>query len=345
MKVLLIKTSSMGDVIHTFPGLTDVLRHYPEVQLDWVVEENFAGLASLHSAVHRIIPVAIRRWRKTLLTKKTYREGLAFLQQLRATRYDFIIDAQGLLKSGCISLLAKGPSAGYAMGFAREKLASLFYRRAVPVGWEHHAVDRIRRLFSAVLAYPFSLSPPDYGLDRQRWQVPSSDYVLFFHGTTWKSKQWPLVYWIGLAKRLAAKGVSIKLSWGTLQEKENSHCIAQVCDNAELLGELSIDGLLPVIASAQAVVGVDTGFCHLATALNVPTIALYGPTDAKKTGVMGVRQKSLAVDFPCAPCLRRECRYLGAADVWPACFLGLTPQKVFDVLKKISLSPAAKSDA
>lgn len=346
MKVLLIKTSSMGDVIHTFPALTDMLRHCPNLQLDWVVEEQFAALAGLHPAVHHVIPVAIRRWRRSLLNKNTYLEGLAFFRQLRVTRYDVIIDAQGLFKSIAIAVLAKGPCVGYALGFAREKWVSFFYRRRVPVGWGHHAVDRIRRLTSAALTYPLPLSVPDYGLDRQRWQIPGSDYVLFFHGTTWNNKQWPMAYWISLAKQLAAIGVLVKLSWGTPQEKEHSQLIAQACDRAQVLDALSIYDLLPVIASAKAVVGVDTGLCHLATALNVPTIALYGPTDAKKTGVMGGQQISLAADFSCAPCLRRKCRYEGAAIVWPACFSRLTPEIVFRALSQmISLEPTAKSNS
>jgi heptosyltransferase-1 len=335
MKVLLIKTSSMGDVIHTFPALTDVMRHCPSVQLDWVVEEKFSHLAALHPLVNRVIPVSIRRWRRAWWQKKTRQEFVAFIKNIRSTEYEYIIDAQGLLKSVWIGLFAKGKSCGYDFSSARESMVSFFYRQRVRVSWEQHAVERMRRLFSEIMSYSFSRALPDYGLDRQRWQRIDESYVLFFHGTTWKNKHWPIAYWVDLARLLNAQGISVKLSWGTEEEKRNSDAIKQACENVAVLDQLTVSGLLPVIASAKAIVGVDTGLSHIAAALNVPTIALYGPTDPRLTGVMGPQQKSLAANFSCAPCLRRECRYKGAADVWPGCFASLSPKRVFEELMQI----------
>lgn len=335
MKVLIIKTSSMGDVIHSLPALTDAKEAMPNIQFDWVVEERFKMIPAWHPAVDKVIPVAIRRWRKSLLSKQTRTEMKAFFKNLRAASYDLVIDAQGLLKTAWITKKVKAPSCGLNVKSAREPMASLFYHRRVFVRSDQHAVERVRQLFSQALYYPYPVGMADYAVDKERWQTPQKPYVLFFHGTTWANKHWPITYWKSLAGMLRQQGMAVKLSWGSEDEREASHAIADGAQGVDILPNLNIEGLMPVIANAKAVVAVDTGLGHLAAALNIPTVALFGPTDPDKTGLMGEKQVNLVADFSCAPCLKRECSFRGEAAVWPACFATVTPERVMAQLKQL----------
>jgi len=335
MKVLIIKTSSMGDVIHTLPALTDAKEAMPEIQFDWVVEERFQMIPAWHPAVDKVIPVAIRRWRKKLFARNTRHEMKAFFKRLRESHYDLVICAQDLLKVAWIVKKVKAPSCGLNFKCAREPLASLFYNRRIFVRKDQHAVERIRQLFSQALYYSYPVGMANYAVDRSRWQQPQKPYVLFFHGTTWANKHWPMTYWKQLAALLRQQGIAVKLSWGSAAEREASHVIADGIDGVEVLPDLDISGLVPVIANAKAVVSVDTGLGHLAAAFNVPTVALYGPTDPEKTGLMGEKQVNLAADFSCAPCLKRDCRFKGEAAVWPACFVTVSPERVMMQLKEL----------
>lgn len=335
MKILLIKTSSLGDVIHTLPALTDAQKAIPDLKIDWVVEERFAAIPSWHPVVNKIIPVAIRKWRKKLFNKQTWSEVKAVISQLKSEKYDLIIDAQGLMKTIWLSWFVKAKTYGYALGCARDKVVPIFYNKKFKIGFEQHAVERMRKLFAGALNYQYASQPADYGIDKTQWQsaeLLEQNYILFFHGTTWKNKHWPENYWIKLANLLQKKNYSVKLSWGSEQEKLNSEKIASQCINTQLLPDLNIMGLLPYIASAKAIVAVDTGLGHLAAALNIPTIALFGPTDPSKTGIMGPKQLSLKSDFACAPCLKRECSYKQKSSEWPACFESVTPELVLEKL-------------
>ena len=341
MKVLLIKTSSLGDVIHTLPALTDALRAIPGLKVDWVIEKGFAAIPGWHPAVDKIIPVAIRYWRKNIFKGETWREIRNVISGLRAEKYDLIIDAQGLIKTAWLAWFVKAKTHGYALGCARDKVVPIFYQHQYKITFEHHAITRMRKLFSQALNYTFDDNLPSYGVNKANWQtakLPCENYILFLHNTTWKNKHWPETYWIKLAALLKEKNYKIKLSWGSEQERINSQKIANQCCHAELLPDLNVEGLLPYIANAKAVVSVDTGLGHLAAALNIPTVALFGPTDPDKTGIMGPRQLSLKSDFSCAPCLSRECRYRGKTAEWPACFESITPalvlKKLMDLLNK-----------
>src|SRR5688572_18968850 len=184
MRVLIVKTSSMGDVIHTLPALTDAGQHYPAIQFDWVVEENFQEIPAWHPLVRRVIPVAFRRWRKTFFSRKTWAEWKTYQKILSKEPYDVIIDAQGLVKSAFLTFFAKGERSGLDWQSAREKLASLSYQQKYTVNFYQHAVVRMRQLFAAVLKYPQPTSLPDYGVDRTRFVLDkaSDPYLIFLHG-------------------------------------------------------------------------------------------------------------------------------------------------------------------
>ncbi|MNQ43473.1 Lipopolysaccharide heptosyltransferase 1 [compost metagenome] len=349
MRVLLIKTSSLGDVIHTLPALTDAARAIPGIQFDWVVEEGFAEIPAWHPAVARVIPVAIRRWRKNLWQTLKSGEWRRFKRRLRETRYDLVIDAQGLLKSALLTRYTKAPVAGLDRDSAREPVASRFYDRRYPVAWGQHAVDRVRQLFAQALDYRVPEGMGNYGLNRAALADAQggAPYLLFLHGTTWDTKHWPEKYWRELTERACEHGWHVRLPWGNPTEKARAERIAEGLENAAVLPRLSLAGMAKVVAGARACVAVDTGLGHLAAALDVPTLSLYGPTNPGFTGAYGRAQIHLGSDFPCAPCLKKTCAYKPTAEdrrlfdldrEQPLCFTRLNPQRVATQLEALLLT-------
>ena len=349
MRVLLVKTSSLGDVIHALPALTDAARAIPGITFDWVVEEGFAEIPTWHPAVGKVIPVAIRRWRKNIWQTIKSGEWRRFKQSLRAEKYDLVIDAQGLVKSAWLTRYVNAPVAGLDKNSAREPLASRFYQRRLAVARGQHAVERLRQLFAVALGYDLPKGLGDYGLDVERLiELPrNKPYVLFLHGTTWDTKHWPELYWRDLALRMADKGVEVRLPWGNPTEKARAERIANGLSNAVVLPKLNLAGVARVLASASACVAVDTGLGHLAAALDVPTISLFGPTNPGLTGAYGKVQIHLASDFPCAPCLQKKCTYQPTAqdqqrfdlkNEWPLCFTRLNPERVASRLSTLLLA-------
>lgn len=343
MKVLIVKTSSMGDVIHTLPALTDAVKVFPNVTFDWVVEESFAQIPSWHSHVGKVIPIAWRRWRKNLFAKNTYQEIKAFWENLRSDAYDLIIDAQGLVKSTIITRMAKGKKAGLDWGSAREPLASFGYQQKCTVNFYQHAIVRMRSIFSHLLNYPIPQSVPEYGIPREQFfgEVAEDDYLVFLHGTTWTTKLWPEEFWISLGQQAEEAGLIIKLMWGNATEHERANRIASQMKSAVVLGRLDLLESARVLANARAIVAVDTGFAHLSAALGVPGVSLFGPTSPTYSGMLSRSQINLTANFPCVPCLKRECTFLGRISPEPACFKTLTPEKVWESLVTICHSTAA----
>lgn len=331
MRILIIKTSSLGDVLHILPALSDVKHQYPEAIIDWVVEAPFMEIASWHAGVNRLIPVAIRRWRKQLFRLSTWREMFACVKQLRQSRYDLIIDAQGLTKSAVIGLLAKGPMVGLNKASARDSFAPLLYKKRYAVSWQYHAVERLRRLLSQALDYDLPDRAPDSGI-KQQFQCEKQDYIVFLHGTTWTTKHWPETYWAALAQTITSP---IKLPWGNVAEKERAERIAALAPQVTVLPKSTLKQLAEILAGAKAVIAVDTGLGHLACALDVPTISLYGPTDPNMIGTYGNAQQHLTADFECAPCLQRDCTYKGKTEATPACFETVSPKRVLIALQQL----------
>lgn len=344
MRVLIIKTSSMGDVIHALPALTDAGKAIPGIQFDWVVEEGFAEIPRWHPLVKNVIPVALRRWRKNIFSAQTRKEWKQCHEQLRATKYDLIIDAQGLLKSAWLVFMAKGKRCGLDWSSAREPLVSLFYQRKVTAGKikEVHAVTRMRRLFSQVLGYALPESVADYGLDLKNTGTETKDkYVVFLHGTTWPTKHWSPESWVELANIANQNGLAVKLPWGNIVERERAEYIVANSKNAEVLPRMKLAEIAEVLAGARAAVAVDTGLGHLAAALDVPTVSLYGPSNPLLTGAIGKSQVHLSAKFICAPCLSNVCTYRDSSlksesftlnPPAPPCFSTLSPNAVWGAL-------------
>lgn len=325
MRVLLVKTSSMGDLIHSFPALTDAQQAIPGICFDWVVEEGFAEIPNWHPAVEKSIAVAIRRWRKQPFRTLFSEEWRRFKSRLRAERYDLVIDAQGLLKSAWLTRYVSAPVAGFAKKSAREPLASYFYDQTYSVPRNQHAVERTRQLFALALGYPQPKVLGQYGLNKARFQHKASDapYLVFLHGTTWPSKHWPEPYWRALAEVMTEEGWSIQLPWGNDLERERAGRIAAGLKGVTLLPRLNLAGVAEVIANAQACVAVDTGLGHLAAALDVPTVSLYGPTRPTRVGAYGQNQLHLTAVGPEA----------GSESRSTACMETLVPDRVIQAVR------------
>lgn len=286
MKILLIKTSSLGDVIHNLPVVTDIRANLPEAKIDWVVEESFVDIPGMHPDVDKVIPVAIRRWRKSWFNKTNQIQISAFKEQLKSQTYDIVLDTQGLFKSALVAHHAKGKHIGHAWNSAREPLACLFYDVTYSVPKKMHAVERNRQLAAA--AFEYDLGQLDYGLFPLKPQadwLPDRPYILGFHAASRDSKLWPESHWIELANHFAEQGIVCVLPWGNKTEQARSFKMAEKIKGAVVPPALRLRELAGIICGSQFVVGVDTGLSHLAAALKKPIIALYCATDPKLTGV------------------------------------------------------------
>ena len=294
MRVLIVKTSSMGDVLHTLPALTDAQQAIPGIQFDWVVEEGFAQIPSWHAAVDRVIPVAIRRWRKAWFSAPIKAERKAFRDAVRLQQYDAIIDAQGLVKSAAlVTRLARGVKHGMDWSTAREPLASLFYNRKHHIAKQQHAVERTRELFAKSLGYAKPQSQGDYAIAQHfvnECNADTGQYAVFLHATTRDDKHWPEANWRELIGLLNNTGIRIKLPWGAPHEEERAKRLAEGFPYVDVLPRMSLEEVARILAGAKFVVSVDTGLSHLTAALDRPNITLYGPTDPGLIGGYGKNQ-------------------------------------------------------
>lgn len=294
MRVLIVKTSSMGDVLHTLPSLTDAQQQFPGIQFDWVVEEGFAQIPGWHSAVDRVIPVAIRRWRKAWFSGAIRAERKRFRDSLLAYQYDAVIDAQGLLKSAAlVTRHARGIKHGMDWKTAREPLASLFYDKRHHIPKPMHAVERTRELFAQSLGYRKPQAQGDYAIARHFLtgaDPAAAPYAIFLHATTRDDKHWPEAHWRELISMLEGSGIHIKLPWGAPHEEARAKRLADGFSHVEVLPRMSLEGIARELAGAKYIISVDTGLSHLAAALDRPNITLYGPTDPGLIGGYGKNQ-------------------------------------------------------
>jgi len=284
--ILFIKTSSLGDVIHHMPALTEARKARPEARFTWLVEEAFAPLVRLHPAVSDVIPVAWRRWRKSLYAPATLSEIAGSLRAIRAQRYDLIVDSQGLLRSGITARLAHGRRHGYDAASIKEPLAAAFYDVRHTIGRDLHAVQRNRMLSGMALGFT-PQGAPDFGLDRARFAAPGQRYAVLLHATARLEKQWLEAHWIAVGQALSGQGVDLVLPWGTQAECARSERIAAALPRARVPERAPLDAVARLIAGSQYVVGVDTGLLHLAAAFGVPLVAIFAGSKPSLTGPVG----------------------------------------------------------
>lgn len=278
MRVLLIKMSSLGDVVHALAPLTDAARAMPGIAFDWVVEEAYQEIPKWHSSVRKVIVAPLRRWRKAPVRTIKSGDWSTFRKVLRAEDYDLVLDAQGLLKSAFVGLQAGGQLVGRSMKSAREPAAALFYDRRIQVDPKLTEVEQLRQLFAKALGYERPGTPADFGLDKAKFPTEKSRrYVVFLHGAAWETKLWPEERWVALGKIIRKCGVEVLLPWGSEQEHGRARRVAEVTGGT-VLDKVTVAELAVTLAGAEFVVGLDTGLTHIAVALGIPTLTIYGPS-------------------------------------------------------------------
>lgn len=293
LNILLVRVSSLGDVLHNLPMVADIARHYPDANIDWVVEEGYVSLVRLNARVRTIIPFALRRWRKSLGKPETRAEVRAFFRTLRQQQYDYVFDTQGLLKTGIIMGAARIVKGGHKVGLANgsegsgyEGISRWFHTDSVPTDPRTHAVARGRIVAGAALGYPVD-TPADFGLPavsadeaKPDW-MPSAPYAVYFHGTARDAKKWAPQNWIELGRQLAP--MPILLPWGSDKEKAEAETLAAGLPNARVLPKLSMADATLLARHAALAIGVDTGLTHIAAAFTVPTVEIYADSPRWKT--------------------------------------------------------------
>ncbi|MGE5094625.1 MAG: lipopolysaccharide heptosyltransferase I [Betaproteobacteria bacterium] len=288
-RILFVKLSSLGDVVHHLPAVTDLRAHRPDVHIGWAVEEAYAGLVKLHPAVGEVIPVGMRRLRRNPFSPRAWRDARAALACVSRGRWDCVVDTQGLLKSAFVSRRAHAPVFGLDRASARERFAARYYDVKLHVPRELHAVERNRRLVAQVFGYHPD-EPPSYGLAAPHsppaW-VPERQYVVLLHAASRAAKRWPDERWIALGALLAGAGYASVVPGGTPSERESARHLASRIPDAVAAPAMALEEAAALLAHASHVIGVDTGLTHLAVALGRPTVGLYCATRAELTGLYG----------------------------------------------------------
>lgn len=311
MKVLVVKMSSMGDIVHAQPVVSDLLAHAPGATIDWVAEAPFAGIPAMNPGVATVIPIAWRKWRRTLRAPATREAMRGFRDRLREVDYDWIVDCQGLLKSAAVARLARGAHrVGPSWSSAREPLASIAYDRRARVPWSLHVVARNRAIAAAAFGYRvdaparFGLRVPAFGA---AWLPADAPLAVLVPGASRPEKLWPEARWIEVGRMLAARGLVLAWLWGSPEERDRVRRLAEGCggpvvDASQADADVRIDSPAPtsvlppflsvadaagLLARARVVAGLDTGFTHLAGALGRPTVGIFCDFDATQCAVSG----------------------------------------------------------
>ena len=333
---MLVKMSSLGDIVHTLPAVCDAARH--GMRFDWVVEENYRAVPARVAEVDRVIEVAFRRWRTAPLAFQA--ELRDFRQRLRQRRYDLVLDAQGLLKSAVVGCWARADErVGFDAASARERVAALAYRRGITVPQHWHAIDRSRRLFANALGYDVPDREPAFGLGGSGSRVgnESGNEVVFAHGTTWPTKHWPEAFWAVLARVAVDQGFVPVLPWAS-GERARAERIVRDVPGARVCPRMDLNEVVGLLADACGVIGVDSGLAHLGAALGRPTVMLFGPSDPLLTGCRGRYVRNLTASLACSPCRSKQCR-LGRdlraphrAGNWAPCLARVEPARAWSAL-------------
>jgi heptosyltransferase-1 len=280
MRILVIRLSALGDIVHALPALTDLRRALPEAQIDFAVDERFVDLAQLHSGVSRILPIPLKRWKRHLRSMATWRELGQTIAALRRNPYDLVLDLHGLNKSALVALMARtAVRIGPHPRFCGEWLGPRIYHRYCSTQGSINPVPRMRAFVADALGQASS-APASYGL-RHSWQGRSSKEVLLIHSTSATDKLWPEEHWVALGHKLIAQGLEPLLPWGSSAEYERSERLAQAMgETARVAPPKSILEWAEYCSTSRLVIGVDTGLTHLAAACGVPCLAIFSATGA-----------------------------------------------------------------
>jgi heptosyltransferase-1 len=285
-KILIVRTSSLGDLVHMLPAISDISLHVPDAQIDWIVEESFAEIPTWHPAVHEAIPVAHRRWRKHWWSADVRAERAELRKNLGARRYDIVLDMQALMKSVWLVRQARGQRHGLDMRSAREPLASLFYDVKHTVNFWQPAVTRQRELAAAAFGYTYS-GEPDFGLGAITNGMQIQNYAVIMPSASRDDKLWPEHDWRKVFQRLHDHGLKLMLLSGSQAETQRAMALAEGCDDAQVLPRMSLREVAGVLAGARVMVGLDSGLTHLSAGLGRPTIGIYKASTPVRTPLQG----------------------------------------------------------
>lgn len=339
MKILIVKLSSLGDVLHLFPAVSDLRRTFPDAELHWLVEPAFAEAVAWHSAVNKVITAPLRAhktawWKIPALLAK-------LRVQLRAEKYDIVLDAQGLLKSAILARLAGTAVFGFAAGSAREPLAARLYKKTAIVADGLHIIEKNRQLVAEAFGADIS-QQADFGLAELRLsciqaglpgalkEIAVEPYMVLLHGTTWSSKYWPEASWLELIALFSRQGWRCLLPWGNEEERQRAVRLqAAGGEYAQVLPKLSLADLINVLLHARSFVSVESGIGHIAAALDVPGVMLHGPTDPGYSGIFDKRCKHITSGIYCSPCFKRDCPRIKNDIEIPPCQLAIGPLQVY----------------
>lgn len=337
MNVLIVKLTSMGDLVQALPALSDAKKAYPDISFDWVVDESFAEIPRWHPAVGRTLTTAHRRWRAQL--RQVWKSGElgAFVKALRSTHYDAVIDGQTNWKSALVTCFARGIKHGPDSRSVSEWIAHLAYRKRYAISRDQLAIDRWRQLFAQALNYPLPTTAPDFGLGSKQWpkapmELPTKPYLVFVQNASWPNKRWTDAHWGQLIERAGEQGYDVLMPWGSPGEQAEAERIAGSYAQCQVLPRLSLGEIAGVLVNSAGAVCVDTGLAHVAAALDVPTVTLYGATDPHLIGATGGRARHLqATGYACTPCYKQHCdtgnyrgeqaqcmKTISAPEVWRA---------------------------
>jgi heptosyltransferase-1 len=305
LNLLIVKLSSLGDVVHAMPAVQDLRTAFPQARIDWVVERGFAPLVQRCEGVRRPIPCELRKWRQAPLSRETRAAWRAFRADLHQEAYDAVLDLQGLTKSALVAHMARLAPGGkrYAManrteGSSYEAPTRWVADVAIPLEPKSHAVQRGRDLCGRALGYA-PRGAPRYGLGRAG--DVHGDTVVLVHGTSRADKCWPEAHWVELGQRLLAQGHALALPHGSDEERARSERLAQALGpRAQAWPRLPLDELTQRMAGCAGAIGVDSGLSHIAVALELPHVQVYNFDTAWRTGPIGsAHQRSVyAVPAP-----------------------------------------------
>ena len=302
LKHLIVKTSSLGDIVHMLPAISDAKRQIPDVSFDWVAESGFIEIPAWHSDVDQVIEIGLRKWRKQLFSKSTRMAYKAFKTQLKATNYEKAIDSQGLIKSALVARMSQGETWGYDKHSIRDPYASYLYANKVSVSYQKHAVTRNRLILAQSLGYSIDDLELDYGIagnpvfDQACDELAKHEVfegngipeksIIALHGTSRINKEWPIQHWNGFIEEMGGVGYSVLFPWGNDEELARAQAFADNHSKAIALPRSSLTTLAGLIQNASAVIGMDTGLLHVAAAFDQKGVALYPATEPKKSGAM-----------------------------------------------------------
>lgn len=333
MKILLFKLSSLGDLLHVFPALTELQKAVPTLEITWVVEESFKEVPLWHPAVNQVIAAPLRQLKKEKLFTKISKV-FKLVREIRKQQYDAVIDAQGLFKSALLAKCARAKSIGFGKGSARESVSWL-YNQCVDASWNWHAITRLEKLFNTLIPIQIDVAQSNIDYQLRPWQPPYAKILFFAHGTTWSSKHYPDLLWQQLVKIVTDAGYQVWLPFVNEQELQRAKFL-KINDQVKILPKMSITAIKDKLYEVAGVIAVDTGLAHIAAALGVPTVTLYGPTDPAKIGTLGRNQVHLAAQFVCAPCEKKQCFHPEhATPPCPPCFRTLPPREVFTQMEQL----------